>query len=276
MLLDYPTVERFVRDRKHGRIVVTDRKLKPSPSAATIGADVIFLNSVLNWGSTVKLANGDYLLPRNPVKGYQRPKNPNPKRPLVSYDRYKKVLGKADEVDPQRLFRPFLVLVESLGWRVSALCATKASDLDLKKTKTAPYGRIHKRGETDKEGADEWVPLSKEARAAIDMLRKRNPVIGDQYLFPAPKARGKPWSRWHARDLLERAEAEAELDPVDGGDFHPYRRKWATERKSLPLTDVMAAGGWRDRRSLETSYMQADEATMYEVMAEPKKLREAR
>jgi hypothetical protein len=56
-------------------------------------------------------------------------------------------------------------------------------------------------------------------------------VIGNRYLFRAPIAKGKPWSRWHARDLLERAEAAAELDPVDGGDFHPYRRKWATERK---------------------------------------------
>lgn len=101
-------------------------------------------------------------------------------------------------------------------------------------------------------------------------------MIGEQYLFPAPKAKGKPWSRWHARDLLERAEAAAELSPVDGGDFHPYRRKWATERKHLPLKDVMAAGGWRDRRSLETAYTHPDEETMYQVMAEPKKLREAR
>ena len=99
-------------------------------------------------------------------------------------------------------------------------------------------------------------------------------MIGNQYLFPAPKAKGKPWSRWHARDLLEDAEAAAELEPIKGGDFHPYRRKWATERKRLSMPDVMAAGGWRDRRSLEECYMQADEATMYEVMAEPEKLRE--
>jgi hypothetical protein len=33
--------------------------------------------------------------------------------------------------------------------------------------------------------------------------------------------------------------------------FHAYRRKWATERKHLPLKDVAEAGGWLDKRSLE-------------------------
>ncbi len=56
----------------------------------------------------------------------------------------------------------------------------------------------------------------------------------------------------------------------------PGALTWATERKRLSMPDVMAAGGWRDRRSLEDCYMQADEATMYEVMAEPNKLREVR
>ena len=104
----------------------------------------------------------------------------------------------------------------SLGWRVSALCELKASDLNLRVTKAAPYGSIHKRGEADKEGEDAWVPLSESGRTAIDLLRKRRPVIGNQYLFPAPKAKGKPWSRWHARDLLEAAEAAADLEPIKG------------------------------------------------------------
>lgn len=119
------------------------------------------------------------------------------------------------------------------------------------------------------------VPLSKAARAAIDRILELNPVVGELPLFPAPRAKGKPWSRWRARDLLEKAEAAAELEPLAGGDFHPYRRKWATERKHLPVQDVMEAGGWKDRRSLEGSYQQADEETMLAVVSEPRKLREA-
>jgi hypothetical protein len=49
------------------------------------------------------------------------------------------------------------------------------------------------------------------------------------------------------RRLLDRrlteAEAHAGLQPLRGGSWHPYRRKWATERKHLPLVDVAGLGG---------------------------------
>jgi len=44
--------------------------------------------------------------------------------------------------------------------------------------------------------------------------------------------------------LLE-AESKAKVDKLDGGLWHPYRRKWATERKDRPVKDVAAAGGGR-------------------------------
>jgi hypothetical protein len=78
-----------------------------------------------------------------------------------------------------------------------------------------------------------------------------------------------------ARELLQRAESLAELEPLDGGDFHPYRRAWPTVRKHLPAQDVGAAGGWRDFRSLERCYRQVDEQTLLAVISEPRKLREA-
>ena len=56
--------------------------------------------------------------------------------------------------------------------------------------------------------------------------------------------------------------------------FHAYRRKWATERKHLPLKDVAEAGGWLDTRSLENCYQQVDEETLLRVVSEPRKLRE--
>lgn len=92
----------------------------------------------------------------------------------------------------------------------------------------------------------------------VDAVRRVNPAIGKRPLFPAPKGRkgrtSKPWSRFHERDLLERAEEAAELDPLEGGDFHAYRQKWAVERKHLATGDVAHVGGWRDFRSLERSY----------------------
>jgi hypothetical protein len=79
-----------------------------------------------------------------------------------------------------------------------------------------------------------------------------------------------------ARDLLERAEKAAKVDPLDGGQWHPMRRKWAVERKDLPTADVAHAGGWRDFRSLEKSYQRPDEATLLAVVTETKKLRDAK
>jgi hypothetical protein len=61
---------------------------------------------------------------------------------------------------------------------------------------------------------------------------------------------------------------------ADGGLWHAYRRKWATERKHLPLKDVAAAGGWNDVATLLKVYQQPDPATLLVVMSEPRKVSE--
>ena len=47
--------------------------------------------------------------------------------------------------------------------------------------------------------------------------------------------------------------------------------KWATERKSLPIAHVKAAGGWKDTATLLTCYQHADDEGMLKVMASPVK-----
>lgn len=98
-------------------------------------------------------------------------------------------------------------------------------------------------------------------------------LLASGYVLPSPQKAGKPWTPFHARDLLKRAEKLAELKP--GGGFHAFRRKWANERKHLPLKDIMEAGGWIDPRPLRNCYEQADEDTLLAVVTEPRKLREA-
>jgi integrase len=171
----------------------------------------------------------------------------------------------------------FLDIVEGLGWRVSAICELQAADVDLTVTEARPYGRIRKRAETDKKmGVAPWVPLSASLRAAILTVLERNPVIGEAPLFPAPRRPGKSWTRHHAKDLLERAETEAGLEPLEGSDFHACHRAWATARKHLPLKDVAEEGGWRSTETLLRCYTQADEVTMLAVVNETRKMRAAR
>jgi integrase len=195
---------------------------------------------------------------------------------VATYDRFLKLREKADEVDSQRLFGSFLDLVEGLGWRVSAICRLWASDVDLQRTAIAPHGRIRKREENDKTGVEMWVPLSKETRAAVERVLNARQVVGDVWLFPAASRRraGQPWDRHHAKELLNRATAAAKLEPLAGGDFHPFRRKWVTERKQMPLVDVAAAGGWKDPNTLLRSYARPDDATLLAVVTSPQKLRE--
>jgi hypothetical protein len=70
------------------------------------------------------------------------------------------------------------------------------------------------------------------------------------------------------------AEQKAKLEKLQGGLWHPYRRKWTTERKYLPLKDVAVVGGWTDTETLLNCYQQADPTTMLAVMSEPTKVRE--
>ena len=67
---------------------------------------------------------------------------------------------------------------------------------------------------------------------------------------------------------------EAKLPKLRGGLWHPYRRKWATERKHLPIRDVAAAGGWNDTETLLTCYQQPDGKTLLAVMSESTKVRD--
>ena len=69
-------------------------------------------------------------------------------------------------------------------------------------------------------------------------------------------------------------EAAASLAPLDGSDFHAYRRAWATARKHLPLKDVAAAGGWKSTVTIQRCYQQPDEETMLSVVLGGAELRE--
>ncbi len=250
----------FVKDRREGTIRLSDHVLRSDVSDTTIGADIVFLQTAMNW------AIEQHYLENNPLRGYKRLKTARPKRPVGDYDRYLQLQTVTDRVDPR--FGVFMTLVEALGWRVSAICQLRAEDILRKSDPDAPHGRIRKVRQTDKKRVEMWIPLAEDVRRALDRL----PVLKG-YLFPSPKRADKPWARYRARDLLERAEGLAGLEPIEGGDFHPYRRKWATERKHLPTKDVMAAGGWDDPRSLETCYQDVDAETLYAVVTEPRKLR---
>ncbi len=92
------------------------------------------------------------------------------------------------------------------------------------------------------------------------------------WCFPAKQDISRPVDVWVMSSVLRRAYVRAGLEPLKGGLWHPWRRKWATERKHLPLRDVAAAGGWRDPTTLLTCYQQPDEETIERVVLGAPKL----
>lgn len=167
--------------------------------------------------------------------------------------------------DPERPQRKLLPKNEL---RVPGGLDNKNPDISFEPEPYMPYGHVKKNAHVDKEGCGDAVPLSLRARAIIrGIFRTRGISCGDrEWFFPAPQNSSKPWSRWHVRDLMNRAEKAAAVAHLGGS--HSIRRKWASERKGHPLVDVMTAGGWSDERSLR-SYMQDDAETTYEVVSQP-------
>src|SRR5205807_9015925 len=92
-------------------------------------------------------------------------------------------------------------------------------------------------------------------------------------VFPMRNDPNRPVSRQLAADWLKRAYRYAKIERPKGGLWHPFRRKFATERKFYPLRDVADAGGWKDVGTLLTCYQLSDEDTIRAVMDNPKPLR---
>ncbi len=278
----------FIEARRSGAI---DARGRPVPQDLrrpvrnrTISADLIWLKLVLTWGTKWQDREGRYLLSESSVRGFELPREKNPRRPVATQDRYERLLQAADGVqmevrwDGKRLsqrnyLRELLVLANGTGRRLSAICQLRFDDLRLG---MGPYGSIRWRADTDKTGRETVVPIGPDVRSAIDQILRERPGLGSAPLLPSPNDPQKPISRHLARAWLQQAERLADLEPQQGSLWHAFRRKWATERKHLPDVDVAAAGGWRGVETLKLAYQQADTETMEQVVLEPKRLREAK
>lgn len=157
------------------------------------------------------------------------------------------------------------MLAEGTGRRIGAIRRLRWCDI------SHDPPAIHWRAEFDKRHREQLVPIPETLAAEIRASQARPGIVGDGWIFKQV-SKDAPWAPAQCQDYLRQAEAAAGVEKLDGGLWHAYRRKWATERKELPLKDVAAAGGWKDVTTLLTCYQHADEATMLKVMQSPTKL----
>jgi integrase len=159
------------------------------------------------------------------------------------------------------------VLAEATGRRIGSIRQLRWEDVDFER------GEIRWRAETDKKRKEWVIPIPPALLEELRSFQRRLGAIGG-LMFPGERKPDQPMDRHLFDKWLAFAEKEAQLRKLDGALWHAYRRKWATERKHLPLKDVAAAGGWVDVETLLRSYQQPDKGTLLAVMNEPRKLSE--
>ena len=240
-------------------------KISGRPVGQTaVHTDLKLLKSMMTW-ATMVYENGRPLLDRNPLTGFVVPKEPNPNRPIVDGATVEKLLAVADRVSP---WLPLLIrLMDWTGRRLSSVLNLRWDDFDFE-NKT-----IRWRAEHDKKRKTWVVPMPNKAEQTLLEFRAKHAVIGSALVFPMRKDPTRAVSRQLAADWLKRAYQYAKIERPKGGLWHPFRRKFATERKFYPLRDVADAGGWKDVGTLLTCYQLSDEDTIRTVMDNPKPLR---
>ncbi len=269
-------VDQFAHNRRTGQLTPKHDRSRKVVRAGTINSDFQWLSSVFNWARKYKV-DGRRLLQDNPLGDVEWATEQNVRRPIASHERYTKTLEHVDAVDPDGRLRCILTLARHTGRRENAICQLFASDflrtqddveavlcalgLDERQAKYFPHGGIRWRAETDKTGRYTVTPIRQDVRDEMDAYLRQNPRMGDVPLFPSPKDNSKPIRRDLTARLLLKAEKLAGLPKLAGGQFHPYRRLWATERKDLPVQEVAAAGGWKRVETVQRLYQQADGAT---------------
>ena len=249
----------------------------------TIGGELQWASVVFRWAMGFRV-DGRPLLDSNPLAVLKRPKTKptDMRRPKADQDRYVRTMQHVDTVDPTGRLGTMLTLARYTGRRENAICQLRVSDFlrTVEDVRTAlgglgldeghaghfPNGGIRWRAEYDKMRHNHVTPLNRDARAALDAYLRQNPRLGEAPMFPSPRDQSSTLGTALAGRWLMRAEALAELPPLNHGRWHPYRRLWATERRHLPVQDVAAAGGWTNTQALVEMYQQAEPAKILEVI----------
>ena len=270
---------RYADDRPSGR---ASPKVTQPVRQRSVHMDLVLLRAMLRWACTVPAGgrvDGARWVARNPLDGMRFAREKNPARPVASWDRFvatRTALANlaanaltAGERERWVRLDLALVLAEATGRRRGAIVALSWEDVDF------AAGTIRWRAEYDKKGVESVVPVPPALLEELMRLRKALGALKGR-LFPSAKDPSRPLPADMLTQWLRAAEAKANLPKLGQGLWHPYRRKWASERMHLPLKAVADAGGWKDVSTLLTCYQQSDEATLLAVMNEPKKRRESR
>jgi integrase len=244
----------FISARSSGDASLYKIRTGVAVRTRSVEADLVALTTMFNWAVRAKK------LRSNPLHQVKIPREKNPIRPLVTHSVYEELLAVSGEVSA--MLPAFLIVAEASGRRLSAVRQLWWSDLSFEQ------GTVRWRAENDKKGFESTQPMSPEMVKALADLHGSS-ATSEKWVFPSPWNADVAVSRDRLDQWLRRVYELAGTKKASGGLWHPFRRKWATERKGHSVVDVAAAGGWRSVRTVQMIYQQADTESVRAVLLNP-------
>ena len=253
--LDVTHWNAFIAQRRSGALRPPGAKKQRPVRSRMIEYDLRFLLAVMHWAELV-INRGKPLLDRNPFRGFEVPKERQPKRPQVSaaeaasMEKAAKHVGGAVEL--------FFLFAHETGHRSNAIRQLRWSDVDFES------GWINWRADADKMEAEHESPLSSRTLERLRSARKKAGQIGGMLIFPDTEHPEQPVSRDTVIDWWLSLQRAAGLKKVTRRGWHSLRRKFANdgERAGLPLSVIAKLGGWNGTKTLSTVYIQPDRQSL--------------
>lgn len=216
--------------------------------------DLVAVSVACNW------AVGEELIDENPL-AKKRARDVmridhQPVRPYATAARYKQLKKVARQLPPA--FGVLLDIAWYTGNRISAILELRWEHINLTPTEDAKYGTItwYAGAVRNKKRHEHTLHLNEPVYRALRAWRKRSAAVSG-LVFPSAKKPDTSLFTTTTREWLREAEDLAELEHVDGGGWHMFRRGWATARKDFPVKDVAAGGGWTDTATVLACYQHA-------------------
>lgn len=247
-----------------------------------VQSDLILLRTMFNWARRNLKRNGVSELPENPIEGYELPEEKNPTRRVMPHERFEAIreAGKRLATSPEQpedarlrmsMFYMAFVMTEFLGRRIGTVRQLTRGCFRFNEDRGFEGARVRFAGETNKNGEADGVPIPAWFAGMVHEYCRTMPLPPSGCLFWT-HGTDRPLTTDLLEDLFDQAQRAAGLEPVPYMKWHSLRRKWATERKGLPISDVMVVGGWKDIKTFLACYQHADEETMLGVLEHPAKL----
>ena len=271
--IDETSWNRIARQRGSGEIDARGRKVRDPDKRRPVRARAVAITlkalaQLTRWGARVKRRGATTpLLDSDPCSAMTILGEKNKRQPMLTDDEFEAMFEVADTVSDY--MQMLLLLAGETGRRIGAICKIRASDLLWDEGR---FGEIVWQAENDK-GRVRWVaPMTPRLRTELERFVSERGLIGDAWLFRAPKSDG-PLTVDRASKWWRACEKAAEVPRREGQGWHSLRRRWATARKGHSLRDVATVGGWKTTQVLVDVYQMADRDTMEAVAVGAKPVR---